>query len=75
MALYLARSQPLTGRARYSMPAFGLAILLMQAGMLFGPPPSSDRAFAATALIAYVLFAGAIAWLEGSATKARLAVA
>jgi hypothetical protein len=75
MALYLARSQPLTGRTRYSMPAFGLAILLMQAGMLFGPPPSSDRAFAATALIAYVLFAGAIAWLEGSATKARLAVA
>lgn len=75
MALYLARSQSLTGRARYSMPAFGLAILLMQAGMLFSPPPPSDRAIAATALIAYVLFAGAIAWLEGSATKARPAAA
>ncbi len=64
MGLYLARSRPLTSRARFSMPVFGLAILLMQAGMLFTPPPPSGRAMAATALIAYALFAAAIAWFE-----------
>ena len=64
MALYLARSQPLTNRARYAMPAFGVAVVLMQASMLFTPPPPSDRAMAMTALLAYVAFAGVIAWLE-----------
>jgi hypothetical protein len=72
MGLYLARSRPLTSRARYSIPVFGLAILLMQAGMLFSPPPSSDRAMASTALIAYALLAAAIAWLErGRASEER----
>ena len=65
MAIYSARSQPLTRRARYSLPALGVVMLLIQASMLFTPPPPSDRAMAATALIAYVAFAGLIAWLEG----------
>jgi hypothetical protein len=65
MALYLERSRPLPGRARHSMPAFGVAILLMQSGMLFGPPPPSDRAMATLALISYAVLAGSIAWLEG----------
>jgi hypothetical protein len=68
MAVYLAASRPLTGRARYAMPAFGVAILLMQASMAFGPPPPSDRAMAATALIAYTLIAASIAWLERGRT-------
>lgn len=64
MALYLANSRPLTPRARYSMPVLGAGMMLMQAGMLLAPPPPSDRAMAATALIAYAAFAGLIAWLE-----------
>jgi hypothetical protein len=70
--LYVRESQPLTTRGRYSIPLFGLAILLIQAGMLFSPPPSSDRAIATTALIAYALFAALVAWLEGGrATRTR----
>ena len=64
MGLYMAGSRPLTSRGRFSMPAFGLAILSMQAGMLFSPPPPSDRAMATTALVAYALLAATIAWLE-----------
>jgi hypothetical protein len=36
--------------------------------MAFGPPPPSDRAMAATALIAYTLIAASIAWLERGRT-------
>ena len=64
MGLYMAGSRPLASRGRFAMPAFGLAILLMQTGMLFTPPPPSDRAMATTALAAYALFVVAIAWLE-----------
>lgn len=64
MRMCMARSRPLANRGRFAMPAFGLAILLMQTGMLFAPPPPSDRAMAATALVAYALFAVATAWLE-----------
>lgn len=48
----------------YGIPVFCFAILGLQAAMLAGPPPSSDVAMAATALGAYALLAGAIAWLE-----------
>jgi hypothetical protein len=73
MVLYLKRSRPLTGGAGYSMVIFGVAIFLMQAAMLFSPPPPSDRAMAATALTAYVVFAGFIAWLErGRVMQIRL---
>ena len=64
MGPYLTEARPRTSRGRFAMPAFGAAILLMQAGMLFAPPPPSDRAMAATALAAYALLAAAIAWLE-----------
>jgi hypothetical protein len=36
----------------------------VQAYVFFGPPPTSDRAFAWTALIAYALFAVGIWWLQ-----------
>jgi hypothetical protein len=73
MGLYFQASRPLTPRGRYSMPVFGAAILLMQAGMLFSPPPPSDRAMATTALIAYAVLAAAIGWLErGRATWQRM---
>lgn len=64
MGWYMVGSRPLTGRARFSIPVFCCAALVMQTGMLYTPPPSSDRAFAMTALASYALFAGTIAWLE-----------
>ena len=44
---------------------FGVLLLAIQAYNTFlAPPPTSDRAFAVTALVAYVVFAVAIWWLE-----------
>jgi hypothetical protein len=44
---------------------FGVVLILIQAGNTFvGRPPSSDRAFAITALIFYTLFAGVAFLLE-----------
>jgi hypothetical protein len=43
---------------------FGCAMLALQAYIFFGPPPVSIQATAVTALVAYALFAGVIAWLE-----------
>lgn len=42
---------------------FSLIMLAVQAYIFFGPPPVSDAAIAATALVAYVVFALAIWWL------------
>lgn len=43
---------------------FGILMLAIQAYIFFGPPPTSDRAAALTALIAYAIFATAIWWLQ-----------
>ena len=42
----------------------GVLMLAIQAYVFFGPPPTSDRAAASTALIAYAMFATAIWWLQ-----------
>src|SRR5262245_2206311 len=47
------------------MVVFGLVMLAIQAYVFFGPPPSSDKAAAVTALVSYVLFAAVIRWIEG----------
>jgi len=44
--------------------AFGIVMLAIQAYVFFGPPPTSDRAAASTALIAYAVFAVVIWWLQ-----------
>jgi hypothetical protein len=43
---------------------FGVLMLGIQAYIFFGPPPTSDHAAAATALIAYAVFAVVIWWLQ-----------
>lgn len=43
---------------------FGVLMLGIQAYVFFGPPPTSDRAAASTALIAYAVFAIVIWWLQ-----------
>ncbi len=50
---------------RVATAAFGLFMLAIQAYVFFGPPPSSDKAAAATALLAYAVFAVVIRLLEG----------
>ena len=46
---------------RVAFAIFGLVMLAIQVYVFFGPPPSSPRAAAATALVAYFLFA----WIAG----------
>lgn len=60
--LYLAR----TAARRRAFVVFGFVMLIIQAYISFGPPPTSDRAAAWTALAAYALFALVAAWLERS---------
>lgn len=53
------------GAARRSaIVAFGVVMLAVQTYVFFGPPPASDKAAAATALVAYVVFALVIRTLE-----------
>jgi len=59
--LLALRSQ---ARGRWSLLAFGLVMLGIQAAVFFGPPPASDRAAAVTALISYAAFAAVIARWE-----------
>jgi membrane-bound metal-dependent hydrolase YbcI (DUF457 family) len=55
-----------TGVARrIATAAFGVIMLAIQAYVFFGPPPASDKAAAATAIVAYVVFAVVIRLLEG----------
>ena len=49
---------------RTAMLAFGVVMLAIQAYVFFGPPPASDKAAAATALIAYAVFAVVVRALE-----------
>jgi len=49
---------------RRGMLVFGVVMLAIQAYVFFGPPPASDKAAAATALIAYAVFAVVIRALE-----------
>lgn len=55
-----------SGVARRTATAvFGLIMLAIQAYVFFGPPPGSDKAAAATAIVAYAVFAVVIRLLEG----------
>jgi hypothetical protein len=67
-AAFLRATRARPGSRWYSLPVFGLVIFGLQAAMAFGPPPSSDRAMAATALVAYFGLAAVVAWLERGRT-------
>lgn len=47
---------------------FGVVALAIQATVFFGPPPTSPQAAAATALVAYAVFAAVIWWLQDRRT-------
>jgi len=59
MWLYVRHTARRTG-----MLLFGVIMLAIQAYVFFGPPPANDKAAAATALIAYAVFALVIRALE-----------
>ena len=65
MWLFLrGRSEPKIG-----MMLFGIGMLGIQASVFFGPPPTSDKAAALTALIAYGVFAAFVARWEARRRK------
>lgn len=49
---------------RTAMLVFGVVMLGIQAYVFFGPPPVSDKAAAATALLSYAVFAAVIRAME-----------
>ena len=59
MWLYFRSGAP----RRAATTIFALVMLAIQAYVFFGPPPTSDKAAAATALGAYGVFAAVVAWL------------
>jgi membrane-bound metal-dependent hydrolase YbcI (DUF457 family) len=63
--LYLKATAPKDEIGRYGMVIFGLIMVALQAYVFFGPPPVSDKAAAATALVLYFVFAAIVYWLEG----------
>ncbi len=73
MLLYLGSTTATTRLGRYGMPMFGVVMLAVQAFVFFGPPPSSDRAAAVTALGSYFLFAAVAGWLARRRAGRRLA--
>lgn len=60
MALYLRTQR----NGRGSLLALGLAMLVIQAFVFFGPTLPSDRAAALTAFAWYAIFAGLVWWWE-----------
>ena len=58
------------GGSKTAMVIFGIVMLAVQAAVFFGPPPPSENVAALTALLAYALFAGFVAWWETRHTTA-----
>ena len=56
----------LRGRLARSLGTLILGVLMLgiQAYLFFGPPPTSDRAAASTAIVAYGVFVLVIWWLQ-----------
>lgn len=68
MMTYLRRTKPVNVIGRFGPPAFGVVMLVIQSYVFFGPPPVSPGAAAATAFIAYVVFAAIAYWLDRQRT-------
>jgi hypothetical protein len=62
--LYLRSSKPVSIIGKFGVPVFGIGLLLVQAMVFFGAPPTSPAAAALTALVSYVVLAGIAYWLE-----------
>jgi hypothetical protein len=68
--LYMRATQPRHNSklARYGMPLFVIALLLINLGNLFGPPPPNILGLLAFAMVTYLGFAGVAYWLDRART-------
>jgi hypothetical protein len=64
IVLYLRSSKSVSLAGKFGVPIFGALLLLLQAVVFFGSPPTSPSAAALTALLSYVVLAGVAYWLE-----------
>lgn len=64
MIMYMRKTKPLSGVGSFGPPIFGVLMLAIQSYVFFGPPPASPNKAAATALIAYLVFAAVAYWLD-----------
>lgn len=63
LLLYLRATKPTNG-GRYGTLVYVVVMFAAFVGFTFGPPPPSDKAVAAMALVSYLAFAGVAYWLE-----------
>ncbi|MDX1432630.1 MAG: hypothetical protein R3286_09295 [Gammaproteobacteria bacterium] len=64
--LYLRATKPVSARGRYGFAVFTVALIAVQAALVFGPVPPwlTPPVVAVTLLVFYFLTAGVAAWLE-----------
>ena len=62
--LYMRSTAADSSIGKYGMWIYGIVLVLVQAYVFFGSPPSSPSGAAVTALAAYIVFAGIAYWLE-----------
>ena len=63
--LYTKTTKTVARGGHFGIVIFGFVMLAVQAFVFFGPPPTSDKAAAVSALILYFAFAGIAYWLKG----------
>jgi hypothetical protein len=68
MYLYMKATKPAARGGRFGIVILGFVMLAVHAFVFFGPPPTSNKAAAVTALVSYSAFAGVAYWLEGKRT-------
>lgn len=69
MYLYVRASRGMSTIGRYAMLAFGVVMAIIHCVAFFGAPLVSDKAFAVSALLAYIVFGASAYWLERAARR------
>jgi len=69
MLWYARTSSTLSRHRTYGLLLFGVLMVLVQAMVFFGSPPTSDKEVAISALFAYFLFAAIAYWLDRKPAK------
>jgi membrane-bound metal-dependent hydrolase YbcI (DUF457 family) len=64
MYWYFRVTKPVSAIGKYGLIVFGVIMLIIHAGIFWGPPPQSSNAAAVMALVSYFVFAGVAYWLE-----------
>lgn len=64
VVIYLRSTRAVSVAGKYAVVAFAILLLLLQAVVFFGAPPTSPLSAALTALLSYVVLAAIAFWLE-----------